>query len=247
MIVPRGSAVGLFIPGRARARRRGLGWRPAWVGQGLGQISPVGYADFNSFQNAVAASFPACPPPYDPACEGPRSAAISADLASWTSDPMSCHNVVCDVSGSPAVSVQEYTTPAGTAAIGTGYNTVSGFVPTVTVQPAPAPVSAPLSAPAAAAAPVPARPTRPAPIQSASPAAAPGGVLAPATAPTPVQTQTPPGTVSNGSTPGTAIPIDMGATGPAVPDFGSILASIPLWGWGVAAVGLILITRGGKR
>lgn len=236
MIVPRGSTVGLFLP-RRTGRRRGLGWRPAWsheLGIGLGAVSPVGFADYESFQQAVLAAYPACQIS-DLTCQGPRDASIAAQLASWASDPNSCHNVVCNSSGSPAISVQPYTTPQGTAAVGMGYNTVHGFVPTVnvpTVTAAPAPVvTSPVPAPA------------PVPIQSASPATAPGGVLAPVAAPTPVQTQTPP---ADGTTPGTAVPIDMGAT--PTPDVGSILSSIPLWGWGVAAVALILITQsGGKR
>lgn len=263
MIVPRGSTAGLFLASPRTRKRRGLGWRPEWsLGRwyGLGSISPVGFADFASYQNAVTASYPACPPPYDPSCTGPRSAAISADLNAWTSNSLSCHNVVCDQSGSPAISVQQYTTPSGTSAIGTGYNTVAGFVPTVTT---PAPVSASQSSSFTLTAPVtaPSKPVtppsyvrRPVPIQSASAAAAPGGVLAPAAAPQPVQTQTPP--VTDGTTPATAISVGCdpgidplcGATLPSPTDFGSIISSIPLWGWALGVGALILITRpGGKR
>lgn len=281
MIVPVGSTQGLFLPRRRAglgwrpsygtgARHRGLGWRPFY---GMGQVSPVGYADFNSFQNAVAASLPACPPPYDPACIGPRSAQISAELATWTSNPMSCHNVVCDASGNPAVSVQEYTTPAGTAAVGTGYNSVSGFVPTVQpVSPAAQPASistasmvSPVFHPSSTGTAVvsPATAARPVPIQSASAATAPGGTLASSAAPTPVVTQSPPsgitpefcaanqtyippgGTFSSGPSTGQVTSTGACQDNPTVT---SVLSSIPLWGWGVAAIAAIFILRpGGKR
>jgi hypothetical protein len=126
--------------------RMGLGW--AGRGSGMGAApSPVGFADFGSFQSAVEASFPPCPPPYDPSCENPRDAAIQAALATWTTNPASCHNVVCDPSGQPAIAVnQPYTTAAGQAAVGTGIQTTSGFIPLATppVVAAAAPLLAPV-------------------------------------------------------------------------------------------------------
>lgn len=313
MIVPRGSTVGMYMPGRRRGR--GMGWRPAWpheagLGRWRGLSGPAtGYADFNSYNTAVClplSGASVCPPPFDPACIGPAQQAVSACQAAWVSDPTSCHNVVCDSSGQPAVSVQPYTTPQGTAAIGTGYNTVAGFVPTVPAPaPAPAPaasapkpsIGSPVFHPGKTLKPIgPLRP-RPVPIQSASAAAAPGGILAPAAAPTPVQTQTPPGNAAppdwwtsfiqslrqtpSGNTtypgpptvsytscdpvnapwsscPGGAVIGPDGSPGVCGPCGGpigpvggpvSFLSSIPWWGWGVAAVGVIFLTRsgGGKR
>ena len=91
--------------------------------RGLGQQpSPVGFADFASYQAAVIASQPPCPPPYDPACENPRDATIANALAQWTLNPRSCHNVVCDSVGNPVVTPP----PDGT---GSGFQTGPGFVP----------------------------------------------------------------------------------------------------------------------
>lgn len=96
----------------------GMGLR----GLGAAAPSPVGFADFNSFESAVIASQPTCPPPYDPSCETPRDAAISSALAQWTLDPQSCHNVVCDANGNPVITPP----PSG---YGSGFNTTSGFIP----------------------------------------------------------------------------------------------------------------------
>lgn len=244
---------------------------------GLGYVSPVGFADEASFQDAVVASFPTCPPPFDPTCEQPRETAISANLAEWVSNPQSCHNVICNSSGAPAVALS----PTGA---GVGYNTTSGFVlttpkasttPLSTSPSLKSPVFKPSTGTVATA---PAVTRRPTPIQSASAATAPGGVLGNPAAPTPVQTQTAP---TDGSTPATAIVLasDCTATQTYIPpggaysagpyagqvaaygacqdnpaaaagttNIGSMLSSIPLWGWGVTALAAILIFRpGGKR
>lgn len=240
--------------GRYRGMR-GRAWR------GMGYVSPVGFADENSFQAAVIASFPTCPPPYDPACEGTRDAQISANLNEWVTNPQSCHNIVCNTSGTPAIAAQ----PSG----GIGYNTTSGFV---FVQPQPAQVATPTSAPTAPN-PVSPRGPRPVPFQSASPSMAPGGTAASSNAPTPVQTQTAPvdtamnpiilaSSCTAGQSyvaPGAAYQyppyvgqiayngacetIPTGTTASAT-DF---LSSIPIWGWALAGLGVILLTRGGKR
>lgn len=259
---------------RARPSRFGM-ILPYGVRYGMGYVSPVGFADEASFQDAVVASFATCPPPFDPTCEAPREAAISANLAEWVSNPQSCHNVVCNSSGAPAIGLS----PTGQV----GYATTSGFVPTT---PAAAPPAQLTSNPSIKS-PVfkPSKGTKPAalpaptPIQSASAATAPGGVLGNPAAPTPVQTQTAP---TDGSTPATAIVLasDCTATQTYIPpggaysagpyvgqvaaygacqdnpaaaagttNIGSMLSSIPLWGWGVAALAAILIFRpgGGKR
>lgn len=98
--------------------------------RGLGALapSPVGFADFNSFQSAVIASQPTCPPPFDPSCENPRDATISSALAQWTLNPQSCHNVVCDTSGTPLATPP----PLGT---GSGFQRSAGFVPVSTTLP----------------------------------------------------------------------------------------------------------------
>lgn len=103
----------------------GLGLRSL----GMGQPSPVGFADFASYQGAVIASFPPCPPPIDATCENPRDAAISAALNQWATNPQSCHNIVCNSAGQPQISIA----PSGS---GSGYNTTGGFVP-VTSQVSP--------------------------------------------------------------------------------------------------------------
>lgn len=113
------------IPHRISMTKR---WGPVGFmrvgGMGLGAAipSPVGFADFASFQNAVIASQPTCPPPFDPVCENPRDATISNALAQWSLNPQSCHNVVCDASGNPVTTPP----PAGT---GSGFQTTTGFVP----------------------------------------------------------------------------------------------------------------------
>jgi hypothetical protein len=125
------------------------------MGAGLGAApSPVGFPDFNSFQNAVIASFPPCPPPYDPSCENPRDAAIAAALESWKTTPGSCGVVVCDASGQPAVTYTTYTTPSGQTA--TGYVVQSNAGPIPVPAPAVAQAPAPLlvSAPQGTALPV---------------------------------------------------------------------------------------------
>jgi hypothetical protein len=140
---------------------------------GLGDVSPLGSQDFNSFQNAVIASFPPCPPPFDPTCQNPRDAAIAAALNAWVTDPGSCHNIVCDATGQPLVSYQPYTTPTGQPAAAVGINSTSGFVPLTpgappSARPAPAPASSPAPVPVAA----PASPRLPAgtqPVQVGAP------------------------------------------------------------------------------
>ena len=104
----------------------GLGLRSL----GLGQPSPVGFADFASYQGAVIASFPPCPPPYDPSCENPRDAAISAAEEQWSANPESCANIVCNSAGQPQISIA----PGGS---GSGYNTSGGFVPVTSQQASP--------------------------------------------------------------------------------------------------------------
>lgn len=236
MIVPRGSSVGLFPPKRHTGRRRGFGWRPA---PGLRSVSPVGFADFASFQNAVTASYPACPPPYDPACVGPRSAAISADLNAWITDPNSCHNVVCNSSGVPAASM-----PAAPAAAATAGSLVSPvFHPGTVLTPRPRPVPSPVA------------------IQSNSAANAPGGSNASPGAPAVIQTQTPPLSSSACASTQTYIPpggmftsgpmtgqvTSTGACQDNAPSIGDFLSQIPAWGWGVALISALVIFRGGKR
>lgn len=254
---------------RARPTRFGM-ILPYGVRYGMGYVSPVGFADEATFQDAVVASFPRCPPPFDPTCEQPRETAISANLAEWVSNPQSCHNVVCNSSGAPAIGLS----PTGQV----GYVTTSGFVPTTPAAAPTTPVStspsikSPVFKPStgtkpAALPPVSPRPA-PTPIQSSSAATAPGGVLGNPAAPTPVQTQTAP---TDGSTPATAIVLasdcnpnqtwqalsvppygvcqdNPPAAAAGTTDIGSMLSSIPLWGWGVAALAAILIFRpGGKR
>ena len=114
------------VPQRVTMTRR---WGPVGfmrVGgmglRGLGQPSPVGFADFASYQGAVIASFPPCPPPFDPTCENPRDAAISAALEQWSANPRSCANIVCNSAGQPQISIA----PSGS---GSGFNTTGGFVP----------------------------------------------------------------------------------------------------------------------
>ena len=95
----------------------------------LGQPSPVGFPDFAPYQTAVIASFPPCPPPFDPICENPRDAAITNALVQWKLNPRSCGNVVCDASGNPQVTPP----PSGS---GSGFNTTTGFVPVTSTVPA---------------------------------------------------------------------------------------------------------------
>lgn len=228
MIVRRGSTTGLW-----RTRR------------GLGSVSPIGFPDFASFQAAVTASYPPCPPPYDPACEGPRSANISNDLNQWVLNPLDCNHIVCNAAGQPAaagaIPLSSATTQTVAPAAGSSLTLVS-------------PAFNPAAAPATAL--PPRGPGRPVPIQSASTATAPGGPLASAFAPVPVQTQTPPpdgSALSDGSTPATGTTALTTAatcasfTGSCAPDFSTLLASIPLWGWGLGVVGLILLTKSGGR
>jgi len=104
-------------------------------GMGFGAVpSPVGFPDFYSYQTAVIANVPACPPPYDPICENPRDAAISQALAQWKLNPLSCGNIVCDSNGQPQIM------PAPTGS-GSGYNTNTGFVPVSTAGPSYTPAS----------------------------------------------------------------------------------------------------------
>jgi hypothetical protein len=239
MIVPRGSPTQLA--GGRIIRRPWRGFRG--VRRGLGSVSPVGFPDFASFQTAVIASYPACPPPFDPACENPRDAAIAADLETWKTTPGSCGVIVCDAAGNAAPG----STTSGSTASGSSMptHTSHGFQnpfasssSTTTSSTAPAPFgywAAGGTRPAAGNPVVPFYGPR-TPIQSASPASAPGGSSAPATAPTPVQTQTPPACDPT--------------TDPTCPGYqtpGFSLSSIPWWGWGLGVVGLILITRPAGR
>lgn len=225
-------------------------------GRGLGYVSPIGFADEASFQAAVIASFPACPPPFDPTCENPRDAQIAANLNEWVTNPQSCHNIVCNTSG--AVVPQ----PSG----GIGYNTTSGFVP-ITAPPTSTVRSTPTPKP------VTFRPVRTVPFSSASPSTAPGGTAASSNAPTPVQTQaapidsaTNPIILASSCTAGQSY-VAPGAAYQYPPYVGQIayngacetiptsttagatdfLSSIPIWGWALAGLGVILLTRGGKR
>lgn len=121
---------------------------------GLGQPSPVGFADFASYQGAVIASFAPCPPPYDPTCVGPRNAAISNALNQWDTNPLSCHNVVCNSAGNPQISIA----PAGT---GAGYNTTGGFVPVSSQTPVRSSSSTPVKNPRPTRRPLPVAPAQP--------------------------------------------------------------------------------------
>jgi hypothetical protein len=256
VIVPRGSPTRLA--GGRIIRRPTRGFR--------GLTGPAaGFADFASYNTAVCLpQFDAtvrCPVPFDPACVNPLNAQLSACQAAWATDPQSCHNVVCDASGNPAVSTGTYTTVHGTVATGPGFNTTTGFVP----LPAPATTSMPIKPvfhlpppasqkpfgywagggtrpPSSTAVLPPGYGTRPIPIQSSSPAAAPGGPSAPPSAPIPVQTQTPP---TAGCDP--SDPTCISEYQPA-PTIGTVLSSIPIWGWGLGVVAIILLMRpGGKR
>lgn len=248
MIVPRGSATklagGRIIRRPARGFRfgpqRGTGWGR---GAGLGYVSPVGFQDFASFQTAVIASFPACPPPFDPTCETPRDAQIASNLEEWKTNPQSCGVIVCDAAGNPAVSAP-VPVPAPSSAVMPVKRRFG--------VPANAPVTSggtKLSVPPTFGYPgygtrtggtavVPAGYTsRTVPTQSASPAGAPGGPAAPPAAPVPVQTQAPPCDPTSDPT----------CPGYVAPTTGFSLSSIPWWGWGIGVVGLILIMRPGGR
>jgi hypothetical protein len=255
VIVPRGSPTQLvggriihrpargfrFGPQRGTGwgRGAGLGW--GWGHRGVGYVSPVGFADFGTFQTAAIASEPPCPPPFDPACENPRDARIAANLLEWKTNPQSCGVIVCDAGGNPAAG-SSATPPATTT------------MPVTTLRRRPPPVS---NAPPPSGGTPPtfgypgykmggAGPAvipqgygyRPVPIQSASPAGAPGGPSAPPSAPTPVQTQAPPCDPSTDPT----------CPGYQAPATGFSLSDVPWWGWGLGVVALVLIARpGGKR
>ena len=157
--------------GVGRLSRRGL------AGRRRGLAGPAaGYPDFASYNSAVCLPMSGavmCPPPYDPACVGPASANVSACQAAWVTDPTSCHNIVCDSSGSPQISYQSYTTPSGQASAAVGYQTTTGFVPVAPAPPPPAPP--PAAAPAPPSAVQPARVPPPVAITGG-----PAGVIQPA-------------------------------------------------------------------
>lgn len=251
MIVPRGSPT-LLAGGRMVRRpargfrfgpRRGTGW-----GRGLGYVSPVGFQDFASFQTAVIASFPACPPPFDPTCENPRDAQIASNLEEWHTNPQSCGVIVCNAAGNPAQASPVPVPARSSIVMPVQRRPSSPAAPPATAAPAVAPK--PFGYWAGGATPPPSGGTvvipagysaRPIPIQSASPAAAPGGSAAPPAAPIPVQTQTPPcDPSSDPNCPGYQAP-------PTAPTAANVFASIPWWGWGIGVVALILITRPGGR
>lgn len=118
--------------------------------------TPIGFADFASYQTAVIAAFPPCPPPYDPTCENVRDALIAAALELWTTDPNSCGVVVCDASGQPI-----HALPANPGPGQPGYSGQPGAPSAIASQPlsgsglggALTPSSQPSSLPASLAAP----------------------------------------------------------------------------------------------
>lgn len=203
------------------SRRRGVGRY-----RGLGYVSPVGFADFASFQTAAIASYPACPPPFDPTCENPRDAQIAANLEEWKTNPQSCGVIVCGGSGQPVINYQPYTAPNGQAAVALGTNSNTGFVPTSPVNPPPPPMTETqknilVLQTLLAGCPLQPDPQsctmnytnllavaggKPTPIQSNSAANAPGGSNASPASPTPIQTQTPPLSSSACSSSQTYIP-----------------------------------------
>ena len=210
----------------------------------LGQPSPVGFANFADYQAAVIASFPACPPPYDPTCENPRDASISAALAAWTTNPQSCANVVCNASGSPQITPA----PSGT---GSGYNTTSGFVPvsvtttytppasTPTPQPVATPVAAAAATPTVAATPKPPAPAQPA-VVNPSPVTQLTTTGSTTTSPTSVVSQ------ANGTVaiPGTVASTVGGVVSTTTDTSGDIVSGVPNWVLFVAGgVALVLLTR----
>lgn len=224
-----------------------------YIGPGLGYVSPVGYPDFASFQTAAIASYPSCPVPFDPTCENPRDAAIASNLNEWTTNPKSCGVMVCDSGGQPTAAAN----PAGaTSQTGTTGTSSSQGPPFNNVALTP-----------------PARTFRfpTATFSSSSRWSAPGGGSASSFyQPIPIQTQTPPDTsalpaISCTSTqtyipPGGAFTsgpyagqvTDTGAcqdNTPAAPAPSDFLSSIPVWGWGIGALVLVLIasSMGGKR
>ena len=251
MIVPRGSptklAGGRIINRPARGFRA---WgRPGmpWRGSGLGYVSPVGFPDFASFQTAVIASFPSCPPPFDPTCENPRDAQIASNLLEWKTNPGSCGVIVCDAAGNAAPGSTTSGSPASGSSmpvhtsrgfqnpVGPGF--ISTAAPPVkfgywagggTKPPAGTPVGSPRV------------PRQTIPMQSASTDGAPGGTSAPPAAPTPVQTQTPPcDPTSDPTCPGYQTP-----TGTAI---SNVISAIPWWGWGIGVLALVMIARPGGR
>ena len=132
-------------------------------GMGLGAApSPVGFPDFASYQTAVIASFPPCPPPFDPVCENPRDAAITQALIQWKLNPQSCGNIVCDASGNPQI------TPAPGGS-GSGYNTNTGFVPVSTSGPSYTPASPARHRPTYLPRPLPPAPPQPSVVNPSPP------------------------------------------------------------------------------
>lgn len=182
---------------------------------GLGQPSPVGFADFATYQGAVIASFAPCPPPYDPSCENPRNAAIDAALNQWDTNPQSCHNVVCDSAGNAQTSIA----PAGT---GAGYTRTGGFVPVTSRIPARSSSSRPIRNPRSGR-PLPAAPTQPEVVNPS-----PAGQLT-----TTGSTTTAPGSVVSQANGTVVIPgltaSTVGGTVSTTDTSGDIIAGLPNW------------------
>lgn len=224
------------VPRRISMTKR---WGPVGFmrigGMGLGQTppSPVGFPNFASYQAAVIAAYPMCPPPFDPSCENPRDAAISAALNAWTTNSQSCANVVCNAMGQPQI------TPAPGGS-GSGYNTTTGFVPVSTQGPSyTAPPPQPLPPPPAQPSVVnPSPPTQQ--TTTGSSAASPGSVMNQANGTAPI-TGCDPGTIYEygpcASTVGGYVPT--GTTS------GDIITGVPNWVLFVAGgVAVALLARG---